>query len=84
MRIYTLAIKCGDKYPVQPPQIRFISKINMSCVNQANGIVEPAKLDILKNWKPTYNIEMVLTALRQEMASGASKKLSQPPEGTNF
>jgi len=84
MRIYTLVIKCGDKYPMEPPQLKFISKINMDCVNKTTGYVEPSKFDILKNWKHEFSIEYVLTALRMSMSSTTNKKLPQPPEGTNF
>ncbi len=84
MRIYMLTLKCGEKYPYEPPQVKFLSKINLNCVNKSTGVVEPSKLDVLKNWKPQYNLEMTLTAIRQEMASPANKKLPQPPEGTTF
>mgnify|MGYP003712615305 CR=1 FL=1 len=62
--------------------MRFISRINLGCVNQTNGNVE--KLSVLSNWKPDYSIKTILTALRSEMASSANRKLSQPAEGTNF
>ena len=84
MRLYFLTIKCGDKYPAQPPQIRFKSKINMACVNQSNGTVDPSKFDMIKNWKADYNIESLLLGLKKEMASTINRKLPQPPEGTEY
>lgn len=30
---------CGDQYPDKPPQIQFISQINLPCVNPRNGEV---------------------------------------------
>ena len=32
-------MNCDDNYPQQPPKIKFISKINMGCVNQTTGWV---------------------------------------------
>jgi ubiquitin-protein ligase len=34
-RIYTVHIHCGDKYPEEAPRVRFITKINLSCVDSA-------------------------------------------------
>ena len=50
--IYMMAITCGDNYPAQPPQIKFTSKVNLPCVNQNNGTVEPNKFAMFKNWNP--------------------------------
>jgi len=37
-RIYTLKVHCGDRYPEEPPTIRFQSRINLTGV-AANGSV---------------------------------------------
>eukprot|EP00826_Nyctotherus_ovalis_P044340 TRINITY_DN4782_c0_g1_i6.p1 TRINITY_DN4782_c0_g1~~TRINITY_DN4782_c0_g1_i6.p1 ORF type:complete len:153 (-),score=54.35 TRINITY_DN4782_c0_g1_i6:92-550(-) len=84
MGIYMLTLRCGDNYPQEPPQVRFTSKINMTCVNQSNGVVEPSKFAMLKNWNPACNIEALLTGLRHEMTTPANKKLKQPPEGSQY
>lgn len=38
-RFYTLRVVCGVKYPVLPPAVTFVSKIDMNCVDQTSGKV---------------------------------------------
>jgi len=83
-RIYSLSIECGDDYPNAPPTVRFRSKVNIGCVNAKNGAVDPKKFHVLAGWNSKYTLETVLVELRKEMASAANKKLTQPPEGSNF
>ncbi|KAI9291949.1 UBC-like protein [Neoconidiobolus thromboides FSU 785] len=83
-RIYNLRIVCGPNYPDAPPELYFISKINMTCVNQQNGKVEPSKLGCLANWRRDFSLETVLTELRREMAGAHNRKLPQPDEGQEF
>lgn len=59
----------------------FRSKINMGCVNQTDGRVDPTKFAPLAHWKREYTLETVLTEIRRDMASSANRKLPQPPEG---
>ncbi|KAM0702964.1 hypothetical protein Q7P35_010396 [Cladosporium inversicolor] len=94
-RIYSLKIHCGPQYPDSPPDVTFISKVNLPCVNASNGkptILTPllppqvdlAKLPSIANWKRDFTMETVLIEIRRYMAAPANKKLPQPPEGTNF
>lgn len=83
-RLYSLHIHCGENYPREPPQVRFITKINMDCVNQGSGQIEPRKFRILSNWNQSYTMETILVELRKEMNSSANKKLRQPSEGETF
>ncbi|OBA16318.1 uncharacterized protein OGAPODRAFT_16070 [Ogataea polymorpha] len=83
-RIYSLTIECGPEYPEKPPIVRFISKINLPCVDQNTGLVLASKFPTLSSWKRTYSMEILLLELRKEMASGANRKLPQPSEGETF
>lgn len=38
-RIYSVKIHCGPDYPDKPPEVTFISKVNLPCVDQRNGKV---------------------------------------------
>ena len=69
-RIYTLRIMCGDRYPDLPPTLWFRSKINMACVDQRDGRVDPSKFTALGNWKRDYTLETVLTEIRRDMVRG--------------
>ncbi|ORX94904.1 UBC-like protein [Basidiobolus meristosporus CBS 931.73] len=83
-RIYSLKIHCDANYPDSPPAVSFLSQINLPCVNQQNGLVEPSKLNCLQHWKRNYTLETVLTEIRREMASSHNRKLPQPQEGTFY
>merc|ERR1711976_489676 len=79
-RIYSLSIYCGEDYPNVAPEVRFISRVNMDCVNQDNGSIIKSKFNTLKNWNSEYTIETILIELRNQMSSSAHKHLAQPPE----
>lgn len=38
-RMYSLKIECGQKYPDDAPLAKFISRINMNCINSTTGVV---------------------------------------------
>jgi len=83
-RIYSLTLHCGMDYPDVPPDVSFLTKINLPCVDQNNGKVDPSKLTCLSQWQRNFTIETVLVELRRSMGSQANKKLPQPPEGATF
>lgn len=83
-RIYFLTIECNESYPENPPIVKFQSKINLPCVDQTTGLVDPKKFKTLGEWKRSYSIEIVLLELRKEMALPGNKKLAQPKEGTTY
>ncbi|RYO96082.1 hypothetical protein DL763_003372 [Monosporascus cannonballus] len=68
-RIYSVKMHCGDQYPDKPPTIQFVSMVNLPCVNQRNGMVDPTQLPCLANWKRENTMETILIELRRYMAS---------------
>ena len=83
-RLYFLTIHCGPAYPKVPPEIRFVTRINMGCVDKTNGRVEPSFPGIA-NWASSpKTFDYILMALKREMGSPANARLPQPPEGAEF
>jgi ubiquitin-conjugating enzyme E2 variant len=82
-RIYSLRIVCGDRYPMAPPSVQFITRINLSCV-LSNGVVDSKNFPLFQRWSPERTIEHVLVELKREMASPSNRKLAQPAEGTTY
>ncbi|BFZ13131.1 hypothetical protein BsWGS_16170 [Bradybaena similaris] len=81
-RMYQLRVKCGEFYPHKPPDVRFITRINMTCVNKETGIVDPRKVDSL--WTPkNCSIKSLLQHIRDMMIL-KENRLAQPAEGTTF
>jgi len=83
-RIYSLKIRCGENYPDLPPEVTFLTKINLPCVSPVNGRVDPTRLGVLARWNFNYSLETILVEIRREMASQQNRKLPQPPEGSMF
>ena len=69
-------------YPSQPPEVHFVTKVNLPCVNQANGKVEPNKFAVFAGWKGDYDMEKTLIGLKNEMI--ANKRLPQPGDGETY
>ncbi|KAG8345951.1 putative Ubiquitin conjugating enzyme [Trypanosoma vivax] len=82
-RILSLEIYCDEDYPKRPPNIKFINRVNLPCVN-ADGTVDKEKFSLFKNWDRDYTMERCLAGLRNEMMSAANKKLPQPEEGSTY
>ncbi|CAB3981635.1 Hypothetical predicted protein [Paramuricea clavata] len=81
-RIYSLSIKCGNKYPDVKPEIRFITRINMVGVDKNTGVVY--NIPMLNNWKRNCTMKSLLTELRRLMTQKENMKTAQPVEGSTF
>jgi len=84
-RIYSLKLVCGPEYSLQPPTVRFISRICMNGVN-SNGSVESRSVPYLARWTAERqgDIKGILTELRRLMSQKENLKLQQPPEGSTY
>lgn len=82
-RIYSLKLVCGPEYSLQPPTVRFISRICMNGVN-SNGAVEPRSVPYLARWTVDNTIKGILTEIRRLMSQKENLKLQQPPEGSTY
>lgn len=38
-RIYSLSLEVGPEYPARPPVVKFLTKVNIPCVDQNTGVV---------------------------------------------
>tara|TARA_A100001035_G_C27723986_1_gene473397 strand:- start:74 stop:577 length:504 start_codon:yes stop_codon:yes gene_type:complete len=82
-RLYELRVTAGDDYPNHPPTVRFISRINLTNVDQSNGEVT-RDFPALQQWNRNMTIESVLVALKNSMGVPMNKRLPQPAEGARF
>ncbi|PWY99035.1 UBC-like protein [Testicularia cyperi] len=82
-RIYSLRIHCGPNYPDRPPEVSFLTRINLPCV-KSDGKIDYSALPIFANWSRDSTLETILLSLRREMASPNNRKLPQPAEGAAY
>ena len=73
-----------ESYPAVPPKVRFVSRINMACVDKNTGEIIYGKVPATRNWNRNMGIEQVLISLRAEMANDVNRRTRQPQEGSTF
>ncbi|XP_062314278.1 ubiquitin-conjugating enzyme E2 T isoform X2 [Osmerus eperlanus] len=67
--VFLLEIKVPERYPFEPPQIRYLTPIYHPNIDNAGRICHDAlKLPPKGAWKPSLNIPTVLTFLQLMMA----------------
>lgn len=64
-RIYSLKIFCGPAYPDTPPDVQFLSRVNLPFVSATDGKVDRNKLPVLRDWSRNSSIESVLVEIRR-------------------
>lgn len=58
---YELEITIPTQYPFRPPSVKFLSLINLDCVNKRT---REFTVDILKNtWSPVLTIDLLLLSI---------------------
>ena len=81
-RIYMIALRCGPSYPDQPPEVRFMTKINMPHVDQNTGRVDVRQFCPGGSWKRDMNMMTILRELYKAMTPAS--KLSQPARDSQY
>eukprot|EP00298_Acanthocystis_sp_HF-20_P028479 c7219_g2_i1.p1 GENE.c7219_g2_i1~~c7219_g2_i1.p1 ORF type:complete len:158 (-),score=47.94 c7219_g2_i1:61-489(-) len=82
--IFSLRIVCDEHYPTKFPSVKFVTKVNMTCVDQKTGEIIEKKFPLFSKWKYENTMADILTEIRLLMSSKENTKLSQPPEGSTF
>lgn len=68
--IFKLEVEVPERYPFQPPKVRFVTKVYHPNIDSAGRVC----LDVLKlppsgSWRPMHNLSSVLTSIRLLMAA---------------
>jgi len=69
---------CGDNYPDEPPEVRFLNKISIGCVD-GNGNVN-ISATVGGSWDRDCALVDVLCGLRDQMEAPNNRNLGQPGE----
>lgn len=82
-RFYEIRITAGPEYPLKPPVVRFVSRVNLQFVNQGTGMVEQ-QLPQLAGWNRNMKLLDIVLGLKNSMTNAHNRRLPQPPDGSSF
>eukprot|EP00301_Raphidiophrys_heterophryoidea_P011394 c17502_g1_i1.p1 GENE.c17502_g1_i1~~c17502_g1_i1.p1 ORF type:complete len:155 (-),score=27.12 c17502_g1_i1:330-794(-) len=82
--IFSLKIYCDDHYPKIPPKVKFVTKVNLGCVDQKTGQIIITKFPLFSRWQYNNTMADILGELRLMMTSRDNMKLPQPSEDATF
>jgi len=81
-RFLSITICCGENYPEAAPEVKFVTKVSLPCVDAA-GRVDFARLPGVGNWNgATMGMKELLMALKSCIV--ANKNIRQPGEGETY
>eukprot|EP01091_Cochliopodium_minus_P003941 TRINITY_DN1387_c0_g1_i1.p1 TRINITY_DN1387_c0_g1~~TRINITY_DN1387_c0_g1_i1.p1 ORF type:complete len:140 (+),score=36.82 TRINITY_DN1387_c0_g1_i1:41-460(+) len=79
---FQIQFYCGKDYPNSPPNVRFVTCINLEQVKNDGTVLNT--LDIIRNWNSSNNMEQILVSLKNAMLHPNNRNRIQPPEGKNY
>ena len=80
-RFISIQFVCGQNYPKQPPEVKFISKVNLPFVDGSGRIIINS-FPLLKSWNSSTTIRKILEEISNLMKKYG--KTPQPPDGETY
>lgn len=60
---FSLEMECSDKYPDEPPHVKFNTRVNLDIVDGSMNVI-PSKIETLRNWKREYTMEKIAVEIK--------------------
>ena len=82
-RMYGVKIQCGPGYPDDPPQITFINKVAIPCVDH-KGRVNFKKIPEFEWSRDSYLFQALLNVRKAMKPNGVAQACQKIPDGTGY